>query len=402
MKKFTRFSFYFIVTLSFFSLFTLTSCGKNKNKQEAAKDTQEIQPVEIKKNHNWYYFTNQTYKQIDKVQNTPPQPFLPWTEAVRISSANTKSDSEAKVNTAFAIVNRLGLLCLEEDKISIAKDLTLFENRTAGNLVFLNNTPIFSVYKSSFFNDTITDPDYKKHSENHLFLVQFDDTAKISYPIINCNNLCQIPNSEVTDFTWDGLNFWCSVKSITDTKNTFSYLKFKSTSPLLSLSPASSKESLVIEEIDVDSYRAKKELIPYSNAPERIKSLLKGFSSTLPFSIEVKSAGGTSPRTYQNQIANSTQKELQAKAIISQSWSAALFEDGTLYLEGALPGKHILRGGKAIAIRLPKLPENFVYSDFVISGTTLYAAWEESVFYKTGRTGFLEVNLDKTLYSKLL
>ncbi len=399
MKKFNNFTLLIIVT---FSVLVVTGCGKKDKK--ALEPTQEINTpsIEIKKNHSWYYFTNQSYKQIDKVEKVPPQSFIPWTEAIRISSASCQTDSESGVNKAFAIINRLGILTLEEDNISISKDVTLFADRTAGNLIFLNNRPLFSVYKSSFFNDTITDPDYKKQAENHLFLVQFDDIAKISYPVINCNNLTQAPNSEITDFNWDGLNFFCSVKSITDTKNDFSYLKFKTTSPLLSLSPASSKENLVIEEITVDDFRAKKELLSYKDAPQRIKSLLSGFSQDLPFTIEVKSAGGSSPRIYQNQIAGSKEKELQAKAIVSPSWSAALFEDGTLYIEGALPGKHILRGGKAVAIRLPKLPVNFVYSDFVISGTSLYASWEESKFYKTGRSGFLQVNLDKSLYSKLL
>ena len=399
MKKFNNFALLVIITISILSV---TGCAKKNKKAIEPAQEENIQDIEIKKNHTWYYFTNQSYKQIDKVEKVPPQTFVPWTEAIRISSASCQTDSDINVNKAFAIINRLGILTLEEDKISISKDVNLFADRTAGNLIFLNNRPLFSVYKSSFFNDTITDPNYKNQSENHLFLVQFDDIAKISYPIINCNNLTQAPNSEITDFNWDGLHFYCSVKSITDTKNSFSYLKFKTTRPLLSLSPSSSKESLVIEEISVDDFRAKKALLPYKEAPQRIKSLLSGFSQDLPFNIEVKSAGGSSSRIFQNQIADSKEKELQAKAILSPSWSAALFEDGTLYLEGALPGKHILRGGKAVAIRLPKLPVNFVYSDFVISGTSLYAAWEESKFYKTGRSGFLQVNLDKSLYSKLL
>ena len=63
--------------------------------------------------------------------------------------------------------------------------------------------------------------------------------------------------------------------------------------------------------------------------------------------------------------------------------------------------KHILRGGSPVAIRLPKLEQGYVYSDFVISGTTLYAAWEQTDFYKTNRSGFLSVDLDSTLYSKI-
>ncbi len=400
MKKFKNIFLLFIAS----SIFLISGCKKNQSKNaKNDSETNNQAEIEIKQgNHTWYCFTDQTFKQVSKPQNADMLPQLPWTEAVRISSANSVNSEDGGDARSFAIVNRLGVLCFENEKISIGKDISLFADRTAGNLVFLNNTPFFSVYKSSFFNDTITEPNYKNNPENHIFLVQFDDTAKISYPLINCNNICDAPNAEVTDFVWDGLNFICSVKSITDIKNSFSYISFKPNVPLLTLSPATSKENLIVTEANVEDFRKTKAQISYELVPERIKSLLKGFSSNLPFTIEVKTAGGTSPRIYQNAIPNSSEKELQAKAILAQSWAAALFEDGTLFIEGALPGKHILRGGKAVAIRLPKLPANFVYSDFVISGTTLYAAWEESFFYKTGRSGFLQVNLDKTLYSRIL
>lgn len=388
-----------VSTVLFSAILMLSGCKKN---EPAAPVIPVTSAVEIKRNHNWYYFANNGYKQIDKLANVPYQMSLPWTEAVRISSANNTTDTEGFTCKAYAVVNRSGIITFKGEKISLSTDINLFSERTAGNLVFLNNTPIFSVYKSSFFNDTITDPDYKKDQSTHLFLVQFDDTAKISYPIINCNNITSEPNSEVTDFYWDGLNWTCSVKTISDIKNSFSYIRFKPTVSLLTLSPSTSKDLIVVEETDVDSFRAAKEYKDYKGAPERIKSLLSGFDKTLPFIIDVKNSGGSSSRTYVNTIAGSTEKNLQAKAILAQSWSGALFEDGTLFLEGALPGKHILRGGKPVAIKLPKLPAGFVYSDFVISDTTLYAAWEETSFYKTGRSGFLQVNLDKTLYSKLI
>ena len=185
-------------------------------------------------------------------------------------------------------------------------------------------------------------------------------------------------------------------------KNDFTYLSFTPNTSLLSLSPSKAKENITITKSDSTSFRKAKEQLPYDKAPERIKGLLKGFSKDLPFNLEVKTAGGKSPRLYVNEIEGSNEKDLQGKAILSQSWSGVLFEDGTLFLEGALPGKHILRGGKPIAIRLPKLPKGYVYSEFTISGTNLYAGWEESSFYKTGRSGFIQVDLDETLYKKLI
>lgn len=380
MKK-----FYIATVLVIFSLM-IVGC---KKKQPVVTE----EPVQIQNaNHTWYYFFNNSFKQIDKLVNVPKQPQIPWTEAVRISSANN----------SFAVVNRLGILSFNGDKINLSTDINLFADRTAGNLVFYNETPIYSVYKSSFFNDTITDANYKKNQSEHLFLIQFDKDANVSYPVLNCQNITDEINSEITDFYWNGSDWFCSIKTITDAKNSFSYAKFHTSASLLDLSPSTAKGKISIDEISVDSFRNAKQFHEYASAPERVKSLLKGFANEKSFTVELKTESGSSPRTFTNTVVSCTEKELLAKGIIAPSWSAVLFEDGTLFIEGALPGKHILRNGKPVAVRLPKLPAGFVYSDFVISGTTLYAAWEETEFYKTGRSGFLQVNLDKTLYSKLL
>ena len=381
------------------TLLLFCSCKK----KQASEPVQNAISLEMTKtNHAWYYFSNTNYNLIDRPQNTPAQGAKPWTESIRISSANNEFCTQNSDSKAFAVVNRLGILSFNDDEISLSPDASLFTDRTAGNLVFLNNVPVFSVYKSAFFNNTILAPDYKNDGSAHLFLLQFDATAKISYPIINCNNITDNANSEVTDFYWNGLEWYCSIKTISDTKNEFSYITFKPLVPLLSLSPATADNKIEVQECDADFFRNCRVHYNYSAAPDRIKKLLSGFDEKLPFIIEVKNAGGSSPRIYENNIIGSIEKELNAKAILSASWSAALFEDGTLFLEGALPGKHILRSGKPVAIRLPKLPVGFVYSDFVISGTTLYAAWEESSFYKTGRAGFLQVNLERTLYSRMI
>ncbi|MBQ9626292.1 MAG: hypothetical protein IJR40_03860, partial [Treponema sp.] len=74
------------------------------------------------------------------------------------------------------------------------------------------------------------------------------------------------------------------------------------------------------------------------------------------------------------------------------------FEDGTLYLNGALYANKILNKSKNLALRLPKMPEGYKYTDFGISGATLFAAWEQTDFYETGRAGFLQVDLKPILY----
>ena len=385
------------IGLAIFSLsMTCISCKKKGPEQKLAE---EIKP--IKSDHKWYYFDDSNILPVDKPQNVPVKQFLPWTEAVRISSANNSSSA------SYAIVNRLGILCFNGDRFSLEKDISLFSERTAQNLVFFNDTPIFSVYKSAFFNNTILQPSYSEDDSLHYFLVQFDGKTKISYPLINSTNLTDLRNTEVVDSIWDGKTFTCCLKSLGKEKTDFSYVRWSPVVPILSLSPVNASENIIKTAADVKSFRDAKAQIAYSDAPERIKKMLAGFSDTIPFSLEVKTAGGYSTRKYLNQIntksAVGTQgvQELKASAILAESWSAVLFEDGTFFIEGALPGKHILRGGKTVAIRLPKLPPQFVYSDFVISGTSLYAAWEESAFFKTSRSGFLSVDLDSTLYKVL-
>lgn len=370
------------------------SCKKENKK---AEQTSENKVKEVSQYHKWYYFSDEEILPVDKPQNVPVKQFIPWTETKRITSANiTSSDSEA-----FALVNRMGILCFNGKSFSLKRDISLFENRTVENLVFFNDVPLFSAYKSSFFNDTIFNQDYSDDNTQHYFLLQFDKNTGVSYPIINSDNLTNYKNTEIIDYVWDGRNWLCSLKTVNENRVSFSYVKWTPLVPLLSLSPATVGENIICTDSTSEDFRNAKEQISYSEAPERIKKLLAGFSDKIPFSIEVKTAGGYSNRRYYNKIEQSEKQELMAKAIIAESWSAALFEDGTLYIEGALPGKHILRGGKTIAIRLPKLPPQFVYSDFVISDTTLYAAWEEVDFYKTNRSGFMSLDLDSSLYKKI-
>ena len=373
-----------------------------KNKDKAKEDQKIVEIGTQKADHVWYYFNQDGFVQVDSPRNAPFAGSFPYTEAVRISSANNGATGLDGTVKAYALANRLGVICFENDKISVAKDVNVFANRTAANLVFIDGTPLFSVYKSAFFNDTISSAAYKNDTSAHLFLVQFDDTSKISYPVINSTNLTELSNAEVTDFYWNGKEWFCCIKSVSGDasgKTDFSYIKFTPAAPITSISPVSAEDLITVKQSSVNEFREVMNVKPYAQAPERIRNMLQNFDKTIPFIIEVKSAAGSSPRIYENEAPGSFETELKAKAIISQSWSAALFEDGTLFIEGALPGKHILRSGKPVAIRLPKLDEGYVYSDFVISGTTLYAAWEETDFYKVSRSGFLSVDLDSTLYS---
>lgn len=386
-----------IVISSFCFAIMMTSCTKEKQISFAPQEN-DSQVIEVKaQNFSWYYFTEEGFSKIDRPQNVPFTVYLPWTEARRISSSNAAVEANGETTRGFAIVNRLGVLCFENDKITLSKDNYIFDNRTADNLIFIEGAPVFSVYKSSFFNETTKDQNYQNDDSQHLFLIQYDDKSKIAYPLLNCNNLTMEKNSEVTDFFWNGNEWICSIKTITPTKTFFNYISWNNISPILSFTPETASEGLEIKEISFDSFKEQHQILNYGNAPERIKMLLKNFSSKQSFNLDIKTAGGFSIKKYEN-LVEDCKYTLSAKGLLSQSWCGVLFQDGTFYLEGALPGKYVLRMGKPIAMRLPKLPSDFIYTDFVISGTTLYAAWEQTEFYQTSKSGFISIDLNKLLY----
>ena len=132
------------------------SCKKESNKLPVNVPTLEVKA----QNHNWYYFTENGFFPVEKPKFAPQCPSVPWTEAIRISSANSVNAKNGETQ-GFAVVNRLGILSFQNNQFDLSKDITLFSDKTAGNLVFYEDTPLFSVYKSTFFNDSIQNATYK-------------------------------------------------------------------------------------------------------------------------------------------------------------------------------------------------------------------------------------------------
>lgn len=389
MNMMKRLRFFYCALI--FSLTLLNvSCRKEKKTASAAI----VQ--ETPSRYTWYYFSENTYKKAEKLPLVPASTSKPWTEAVRISSCGLEDSKTTENPKGFATVNQLGMLVFQGDKINFVNDSEIFKGRTAGNLVFAGEVPVFSVYKSTFFNESIS-----AYQKTHPFLVQFNSEQNVFYPMINIENLGLDESSEITDFVFDGQFWTCSIKKNSAEKVDFSYLTFQSKEDITLLTPYNAQRMLHISETSVDSFRNARKPLDFTAAPERLKKLLTTVPSDIEFSVSVQTVQSHSPRIFsRTKKSSSGQEMLSAKALISDTWIACLFEDGTMYLNGALFEKNILNGGKTMGIKLPKLPVNFVYGDFVITGTTLYASWEETAFYKTKRSGFISVNLDEVLYRR--
>ena len=345
--------------------------------------------------HTWFYFAGNDFIQTDRIQNVPPSLRKPWTQAVRISdmSSSMPAEQDDSIPAAYAVVNRLGILKISGENVMLYPDESIFESRCAGNLVFFDGTPIYSVYKNSFFKDAPSD----RNMRIHPFLVQFSVPQSVSIPIINTDNLGLTGDSEVTAFVWDGQYWTCSVKHNGAEKVEFDYLTFQPKEPLPSITPASAKSSIFIRKSDAESFRLAKKNFDFNEAPERLKKLLISLPSGMNFTVRCRNAGGHSPRTFLHQGEHIDGAPVSAESVLGSSWTAAVFSDGSVFIQGALDETPILNRGKVIALKLPKLPSGFSYGTFALSGAYFYAAWEESEFYEVGRSGFIRVNLDKIL-----
>ena len=284
----------------------------------------------------------------------------------------------------------------------------MFKDFTADGIVFMNDNPVFSFYKDSFFNDTLNSQ-LSSHTEDQdiSVLVQFDVKAKTFFPILNTETLKLTPTSQVTDYYWDG-NYWyyCIEDSKAD-RTEFSYIQWNPNTALLSILPndpkidsetnIDKKTKVELSKSSEDKFRKLKQPRNYSEAPERVKKLLAHLAENFAFSVNLKTAGGPSPRRYENKIDD--KQILEAVGQLADTWTAVMFKDGTMYFSGAISERRIINNSKPIAIRLPKLPEGFIYTDFGITGDTLYASWEEVAFYETGRSGFISVDLGQILYN---
>lgn len=383
----------FIFIFSVFSVSLIFSaCTKNA----------EIQVSQIKessKDHEWYFFTTDGIEKTSLPQKSGISSLNPWTETLRVSDANNSSDG-----SGFMIVNRSGVLFFDANAQNtepvLIQDYELFYNSTASTLIFDSGNPYITFSRSSFFNKEAS---LSKDSENinpeRAFLVRISPQTKSFYPVLTYGDLQLSDGGEITGTFFDGKEFFSSIKKMENSKTHFSYIKFSANQSLQSFSPLTNPSKITVTDTSEQNYRLCNSPQDFSKAPHRLKSLLSAIPQNFYFSLVCKNSGGTSPRLYTNSFDGETLST--ANAVLSDGWVCAVFSDGTTYFNGALDGRNILNSGKNLAFRLPKLPENYIYGPFCIVKNTLAVAWEETDFYKTGRSGFLLVNLGKVLYGDL-
>ena len=375
-----------LIAISLVVFGLLASCNGKKNKSPLG-DMMELKPVQ--KSHVWYYFSDTNFFTVDLPQHSPVVSERAWTEVVRIASASTSPDP----NLAYALVNRLGMLVLDEKGPELHTDASIFSGVTADSLVFSDKSPLFYLYRSSFFNVDFEKSISKAVQPSRPFLVEYDPVAKAFFPLVSYDNLKLTDEEQIAGYFWDGETWACSAKKVVEDRVSFSYFYWKPYAPLTELSPAlANPELFTFRTSTEEEYRKLSMPKPLSAAPEQLKKLCSSIPSEFTLSLLWKDGSGTSAVSYFQQGSNSI--PLTANGSSGSKYDALLFADGTTYIMKSDDGDG---KGSVAAFRLPLLPAGFAYGDFAIAGDTLYAAWEESSFYKTGRTGFLQVDLKSVL-----
>lgn len=348
-------------------------------KQNEIIEIVDSEVPETVKTHKWYYFSQNGFSQVDNIKSIPRVLEKPWTETVRISKALTFN------NTAYFAVNRKGLLICQNDEIIFNQDENLFSDNTMGTFLVYNELPILHVYKNSLFNNTKT--------QNNSVLIQYNPETGLFYPLLQKKDLSLENTEEVVSASFIDNSFVFSTKNSSLNSSEFKYYSL----PLeeegyLNLSAT----DFITQEFSAADFRQTLEPKSFSVAPNRIKTLLKVIPEDFSFMLHLQNIDGSVTEYLQQKNLDVDPQE--AYGYLGESFVAALFPDGTFYFAGALENKHILKNGEPISMRLPKLPKGYKYTSFGISGTKLYCGFEEYNFYKTGISGFLEVNLEETLY----
>ncbi|MBO7485857.1 MAG: hypothetical protein J6T84_07310 [Spirochaetaceae bacterium] len=381
MRKFKS-----ITVLLFLLIFTLFSCKKAEktetqiNLPETATTTSISDPV-----LRWYYFSRSGIVPIETPRNTPQTIFRPWTETMRVSGA-AQIDSKS-----YMLVNRLGLLTLPDkldDLPELKTDVLYFTDTTASNLLSVEGYPVFHVYRNSFFNS-------KASVSPMPFLIQYRTTADIFFPLLKVMDLELPENAETVHLQYDGTNWIGSFKSSTEERTQFNYLKFFSFEPLISLTGSAKKGQIQKEQLTQESFKNLVAQRDFTTAPKKVQNLLSQIPENIALSLEYTENNPVSPVNY---IRETKSDPMYGKVKNLKTNISTLFYDGTFYFAGATENMPIVNDGKPVCFRLPKMPSGFLYTDFIFSGSILYVAWEEELFYETGRSGFLAVDLRKVFY----
>ncbi|MBE6351118.1 MAG: hypothetical protein E7062_10295 [Spirochaetaceae bacterium] len=339
--------------------------------------------VQPKKLHSWYQFDGKSFKNIDKITDYTDVISKPWTEAVRVS------DSVMLAHKAYFLVNKIGIVGFDDTRQNplVHSDSDVFSSKTAKKFFLINNTPYLFTYKNTFFNA-------HQHSDDNAFLYRFESDVGVFFSQLE-KKIFELPEqTEIVDMFVVNGDYYFAFKRALPEKSYFYYKKMTNYIPSTNVQSFSA----TIEDIPQDEFISFSSPKSYDFLPSRIQKLLARFDKDISYFLVVHSALDGSKKTF-SQLKNDTSDDLlNGEVFLTDTFSLAVFSDGTCFFEGALPKNYIVKNGEVLAFKLPKLPNNFSYTNIGVTTEKLYVGWEQRDFYKIQNAGFIEINLKELLY----
>lgn len=320
---------------------------------------------------HWYYFSDTGIHAAVNPQDIPARKFKPWTEAVRVA------DSCEIDGTPSFLINRLGIMTTasETGAAALHQEGSLFPASTAGALYRSNGETLVRLYRSSFFSDAA--------GAGTACIARYETSSGTFSPMLAPVDFGLTPSAQCVALDRIGSMWYASFKDELAGKVDFTYLEFPSI-------PANKSDGFSgMQRISKEDYQKSVTPFAFADAPEALVTLLAGIPDATAFSLKVHSASGESAQTY---VRAGTGTEVEGSALVSGKERAALFADGSFYFSPSASG------GKVSRLQLPALSRGYVYTDFVIAGKKILAAWEEQRFFETGRAGLLEISIPDEVY----
>jgi hypothetical protein len=345
-----------------FSLVFSAIAGK-----KAADPNSGTQAAAAPKTSGWYYFSDTGIHPADNPGSIPARNFVPWTEAVRVS------DAAIVDGTPSFLINRLGLMTSGTAGGSPAMHTdSLFSSATAAGILKTQGTTAVRLYRNSFFAEKSA-----ASPGESICLARYEPASGGFTALLSAADLGLPKDAQCVSLDRTGTAWYASFKSEAGGKVDFIYLTFET---LPARDSAGKVDASGVRKISMDAFQKAVSPASVTDAPDGVRNILAKLPDTLVYTVKLYSDATQSTQTYARRGEGTA---LDGTAFVSPSSSAILFSDGTFYYG---PNGD---SGDIRTIQLPALSRGYVYTSFLISGTSLIAAWEEQRFFETGRAGIL-------------
>ncbi|TWI76973.1 hypothetical protein [Treponema putidum] len=316
----------------------------------------------------WYYFTQDetlevpALKKINSPDEAPRTDFLPWTEAIRVSGLGLMYDPP------LFLVNKAGILPAftidEEPKIEVKSE---FYAKTADGFYKTDVGSLIRLYTNTIFSPVIQDESpsrllrYNSVNGELLSLItpktfNLENTSQLSALEFNKKWFTAFKTEKNDHVSFDYFSFFSFEELLKG-----NYFKISQEEFINASSPIVSDEDGIDKILQQTQKNVKaeffsedlntKQVIFYQNSKNSYKGDFEITASVCEFKAEDK-----------------------IKALLLETGELFYFEPQTQEWE---------------ELKLPKLPENFIYTYFIIKNGAIISAWEEQNFFETGRSGLL-------------